>query len=47
MPNDLRMWKCPECDSGVELSYDEFANIGIPLCDCEGGPWDMELQPEE
>ena len=38
-----RTWKCPQCDSTAEISYDWLAEHGGPVCekcDC-----DMELQP--
>ena len=41
----MRKWKCPDCGREIEISYDEFADIGIPICgNCER---DMELQPED
>ena len=39
-----RTWKCPQCDSTAEISYDWLAEHGGPVCercDC-----DMDLQPE-
>ena len=42
--NTSRIWKCPDCGTTVEVSYDWLAEHGGPICgkcDC-----DMELQPE-
>ena len=42
--NTTRTWKCPDCGTTTEISYDWLAEHGGPVCekcDC-----DMELQPE-
>lgn len=42
---DVRTWKCPECETTVQVSQDWLADHGDPVCstcDC-----DMELQPVE
>ena len=35
-----RLWKCSKCDYEVWLTYEELAEVGIPICpedgdDCE------------
>lgn len=39
-----REWKCPKCGETIDWSYDDLAECGVPICDCET---DMELQPEK
>ena len=42
--NTTRTWKCSDCGTTTEVSYDWLAEHGGPVCekcDC-----DMELQPE-
>ena len=32
-----RLWQCPRCRKNTEVSYDDLAIIGTPLCgDCDG-----------
>ena len=41
---EVRIWKCPDCGTTTDFSYDWLAENGGPICgkcDC-----DMELQPK-
>ena len=40
-----RTWQCPQCGLSLEISYDQLAEHGGPVCDhCD---CDMELQPAD
>ena len=42
--NANRTWKCPDCGTTTEISYDWLAANGGPICgECDS---DMELEPE-
>ena len=44
MFDEYGMWKCPECGFVVELSYEDLAEVGTPMCwECDRT---MNLQEE-